>query len=79
MYKFNFSVQFLFAAIDCGQLKSPTNGSLHGERTVFPESLRFSCDIGFVMGGSPVRQCQPNGTWSGTETTCSGKNYFSTS
>ena len=61
------------AAVDCGTLHAPMNGSLHGDLTVFPESVRFSCDVGFIMSGPPVRHCQSNGSWSGNETVCNGK------
>ena len=64
---------FYVAAIDCGRLLAPLNGSLFGNLTVFPESIRFSCDVGFTMNGSSVRHCQANGTWSGDETICNGK------
>jgi len=60
----------LCAAVDCGTLHAPMNGSLHGDLTVFPESVRFSCDVGFIMSGPPVRHCQSNGSWSGNETVC---------
>ncbi|KAL9989269.1 hypothetical protein ACROYT_G003802 [Oculina patagonica] len=57
-------------AVDCGRLSVPLNGSSYGDLTVFPESIRFSCDIGFIMSGSRVRNCQSNGSWSGTDTIC---------
>lgn len=64
---------FPFIAIDCGFLDAPTNGSSSGDLTVFPNTKYFTCDLGFLMGGSSERACQANGTWSGTNTTCSGE------
>lgn len=68
----SFYFNSLFAAVDCGRLSVPLNGSSYGDLTVFPESIRFSCDIGFVMSGSRVRSCQSNGTWGGIDTMCNG-------
>ena len=64
---------FFFPAVDCGSLDSPMNGSFFGNLTVFPNSVRFDCDAGFILSGSSVRTCQSNGIWSGYETKCSGE------
>ena len=61
------------SAVDCGPLRTPVNGSLVGNLTVFPNSVLFVCEPGFILGGSVFRACQANGTWGGLETTCSGK------
>lgn len=63
----------LFLAIDCGSLSAPMNGSSSGDTTVFPNSIHFNCDPGFILNGSAIRMCQTNGTWSGFETLCSGR------
>lgn len=65
-------VNFSFQAVDCGSLSVPVNGSSSGDSTVFPNSMLFYCDTGFILSGSTVRTCQPNATWSGSPTTCSG-------
>ncbi|XP_068694975.1 sushi, von Willebrand factor type A, EGF and pentraxin domain-containing protein 1-like isoform X1 [Montipora foliosa] len=57
-------------AVDCGNLDTPLNGSLTGNRTVYPNSVHFECDSGFILSGSVVRKCQANGTWDGTKTKC---------
>jgi len=31
----------------------------------------FTCNTGFTLSGSAVRRCQEDGTWSGTQPTCS--------
>ena len=67
-YFANFS-----AAIDCGSLSVPMNGSSSGDSTVFPNSVLFHCDPGFILSGSTKRACQANGTWSGSPTICSGR------
>ena len=59
-------------AVDCGELCAPLNGSLQGSATTFPNVLEFSCDVGFILGGSAVRKCQANATWSGNTAICRG-------
>ena len=68
-----FGIIFSFAAVNCGGLSSPMNGSISGNLTVYPNIVTFSCDPGFILRGSSVRKCQSNGTWHGYETTCEGK------
>lgn len=33
-------------------------------------NLSFECEDGFVLRGSPVRQCRPNGVWDGETAVC---------
>lgn len=61
------------SANDCGNLLIPQNGSLFGNKTTFPNIVTFSCDEGFILKGSKVRQCQANKTWTGDATYCDGK------
>ena len=61
------------SAVDCGPLSVPTNGSSSGESTVFPNTVLFRCDPGFLLQGSSSRKCQANGTWSGYSATCVGR------
>ena len=61
-----------FLAVNCGGLSSPMNGSISGNRTVYPNIVTFSCDLGFILRGSSVRKCQSNGTWGGYKTVCKG-------
>ena len=62
----------VFVAIDCGSLSVPMNGSSSGNSTVFPNSVHFQCDPGFLLNGSAIRTCQANGTWGGLESLCIG-------
>uniref|UniRef100_A0A7N6FBD4 CUB and Sushi multiple domains 3a n=1 Tax=Anabas testudineus TaxID=64144 RepID=A0A7N6FBD4_ANATE len=56
--------------ISCGDLPSPPNGKKIGTQTTFGASAIFSCDLGYVLTGSTVRECLLSGLWSGTETLC---------
>ena len=49
------------------------NGSSSGDSTVFPNSVVFNCDPGFILNGSSSRRCEANGTWSGLSVTCVGR------
>ena len=35
------------------------------------DTCTVSCDDGYELGGSETRTCQGDGTWSGTDATCS--------
>ena len=52
---------------------APKNGSLFGNKTTYPNKITLSCDEGFILVGSAVKQCQANKTWDGLETVCEGK------
>lgn len=67
-----FSV-ILWLANDCGPLAIPKNGSSFGNETTYPNKMIFSCDKGFILIGSVIRQCQANRTWSGLDTSCKGE------
>ena len=65
-------IVFTVLAVDCGAMFSPMNGSIFGNLTVYPNTVRFSCDLGFLVLGSSIRKCQHNGTWDGYDTVCEG-------
>ncbi|XP_072226798.1 CUB and sushi domain-containing protein 3 [Leuresthes tenuis] len=56
--------------ISCGDLSSPPNGKKIGTQTTFGATAIFTCDAGFMLVGSAVRECLSSGLWSGTETRC---------
>ena len=66
-------MQLCFLAVDCGQPQPLQNGSVTGERTVYPNVMHLSCDKGFILSGSPKIKCQTNGTWSKPFSSCVGK------
>ncbi|KAJ8013388.1 hypothetical protein DPEC_G00052750 [Dallia pectoralis] len=56
--------------ISCGDLATPSNGRKIGTQTTFGGSAIFSCNPGYVLVGSTVRECMLSGLWSGMETQC---------
>lgn len=69
----------LIAVISCGELPTPPNGKKIGTQTTFGATAIFTCNSGYILVGSTVRECLASGLWSGTETHCLGNttNLFS--
>ena len=68
-----YSPLHLITVISCGDLPTPPNGKKMGTQTTFGASAIFSCNLGYVLTGSTVRECLLSGLWSGMETQCLGK------
>uniref|UniRef100_A0A6Q2X490 CUB and Sushi multiple domains 3a n=1 Tax=Esox lucius TaxID=8010 RepID=A0A6Q2X490_ESOLU len=56
--------------ISCGDLPVPPNGKKIGTQMTFGATAIFTCDVGFMLVGSTVRECLSSGLWSGQETRC---------
>uniref|UniRef100_A0A8C6YCD2 CUB and Sushi multiple domains 2 n=1 Tax=Naja naja TaxID=35670 RepID=A0A8C6YCD2_NAJNA len=56
--------------ISCGDLPVPSNGNRIGTLTSYGATAIFSCNSGYTLVGSRVRECMANGLWSGLEVTC---------
>ena len=59
---------------ECPLLSSPEYGhivSITGN--TINDTVVVKCFDSFILIGSAVRRCQPNGQWSGTDTACVGK------
>ncbi|MBN3314648.1 CSMD3 protein, partial [Atractosteus spatula] len=56
--------------ISCGELPTPPNGNKIGTQTTFGATAIFTCDAGYMLVGSTVRECLSSGLWSGSETRC---------
>ena len=63
-------------AKNCSPLKTPSNGSLVGNLTTYPNKVKFICDEGFNLRGSNIRQCLSTGNWSGNESFCEGTKKY---
>ncbi|MBN3320802.1 CSMD1 protein, partial [Atractosteus spatula] len=56
--------------ISCGELPSPPNGNKIGTLTTFGATAIFTCNTGYTLAGSHVRECGANGLWTSSETRC---------
>uniref|UniRef100_H0WLJ2 CUB and Sushi multiple domains 1 n=1 Tax=Otolemur garnettii TaxID=30611 RepID=H0WLJ2_OTOGA len=56
--------------ISCGSLPFPPNGNKIGTLKVYGATAIFTCNTGYTLVGSHVRECLANGLWSGMETRC---------
>ncbi|KAL4624103.1 CUB and sushi domain-containing protein 1-like [Arapaima gigas] len=57
-------------SISCGDLDSPSSGNKLGTLSVYGATAIFSCNTGYTLMGSQVRECLASGLWSGTQAHC---------
>ncbi len=67
---------WFYIVISCGDLGTPPNGNKIGTLTVYGATAIFSCNTGYTLVGSRVRECMSNGLWSGAEVQCLGKSRY---
>lgn len=65
-----FRATYKAKPLDCGNPGTPVNGTKTGNNYLFPNSVSYSCDPGFLLVGSATRTCQNNGLWSGSPASC---------
>ena len=61
---------FSFTATKCPQRKDISEGNkvtLSGDGESYGSVVKFTCDEGYELVGSPVVVCQQDGTWSGSD------------
>lgn len=63
----------IFPVISCGELPTPPSGHRIGTMSVYGATAIFSCNSGYTLVGSRVRECLANGLWSGSEVRCLGE------
>ena len=67
--------------VQCPVLTAPMNGlvscSLINDSIFsYEDTCSFTCNTGYELTGSDTRTCQSDGSWNGTNTTCSrGKQH----
>ena len=64
--------------VDCGNLTSPSNGTIFFPSTIFQSVASYMCDPGHSLVGESSRTCDGNGMWSGTAPTCEGQSTYFT-
>ena len=75
-FHYLISCYHLHVEIHCGSLETPTNGSKIGSNDVVNSVVTFSCDYGFRINGSALRNCTDQETWDGEVATCVGQYTF---
>ena len=61
--------------VQCPTIDPPSNSGLEiAGPGGYEDVATYSCDTGFSLVGMSERSCQSDGTWSGSEPTCEGKN-----
>ena len=71
---------YIPTAVQCLELTNPQNGMIScslGDDGIpsYGDTCSFTCNTGYELTGSDTRTCQSDGSWSGTNTTCSGGTY----
>lgn len=67
-----FLFSFCHEVISCGELPTPPNGNKIGTQITYGSTAIFTCDSGYMLVGSAVRECLSSGLWRGIETRCLG-------
>ena len=63
-------------AMTCGNLTAPTNGAVTASGMNLSDTANYSCDTGYSLEGSAWRVCQSNGSWNGTDPTCTSELFL---
>ncbi|CAH1276667.1 SVEP1 [Branchiostoma lanceolatum] len=57
--------------IQCGQLHAPAHGSMHcNDSNWYLSQCTIACGHGYILNGSPIRNCLRDKQWAGTEAFC---------
>ena len=60
--------------MDCGDPGNPDNGrSILQGNTTFQSNVTYECDPGYRLVGVSNQTCSANGTWSGSQPSCTCK------
>ena len=62
--------------IGCGDPGIPKNGARTASTFTFPNTVTYSCNIGFQLVGNRRRHCLSTGQWSGALPTCQSKPHL---
>ena len=63
---------FMYSAVNCGTPPDVINGSPGTQdMTTLGGMVTYTCDIGYILSGSPTVSCLASGSWS-TRPTCIG-------
>lgn len=65
----------MFKAVECGDPPEVALSSWKANATNYTSVSTYTCDEGYWMqNGAGIKTCSCNGTWTGTNIMCTGKN-----
>ena len=70
----NIHLLFFIQVVNCGDPGTPPNGVRYGDVFTYLSHVILECDPRYRLVGNLLRTCQADGTWSGSQPTCQGKN-----
>ena len=70
----NIYLLFFIQVVNCGDPGTPPNGVRYGDVFTYLSQVILECDPQYRLVGNLFRTCQADGTWSGSQPTCQGKN-----
>lgn len=70
----NIHLLFFIQVVNCGDPGTPPNGVRYGDVFTYLSQVILECDPQYRLVGNLFRTCQADGTWSGSQPTCQGKN-----
>ena len=62
----------ILLAVYCNPLSTPTNGAKSTGNVMFETEVKFACNEGYTLIGSPSITCLSNGSWSSNPSVCEG-------
>lgn len=51
-------------------LLPPIDGSIDIDNTTVGNTVKYECDVGFILQGDHLRECLHTALWSGSDPTC---------
>ena len=69
----NESIVLSFVVVNCGDPGTPANGVTYGDVFTYKSTILLECDPQYKLVGDLTRTCQANGSWTGSQPTCQGK------
>ena len=69
----NESIVLSFVVVNCGDPGTPANGVRYGDVFTYKSKILLECDPQYKLAGDLTRTCQADGSWTGSQPTCQGK------
>ena len=69
----NESIVLSFVVVNCGDPGTPANGVRYGDLFTYKNTILLECDPQYKLAGDLTRTCKADGSWTGSQPTCQGK------